>query len=86
MPTIRIAVTAVTDEGDTVVVYGVADDTRTEVDSSAREVAFVVPAKSEEGSADLAERASRLERGALVTVDYRAIEPGWHLIEDLQRV
>ena len=85
MPTIRICVTAVTDEGDTVIVYGVADDPGAEADSPAREVAFVVPAKSE-GSADLAERASRLERGALATIEYRAIEPDWNLVEDLHRI
>lgn len=79
MPTARIVVTAVTDEGDTVIVSGKPENAA----SDAAETAFAFQAKGEQGDAEVAELASRLSPGARVAVRYTAISPGWNLGRNL---
>ena len=79
MPTARIAVTAVTDEGDNVIVWGrpehATDDTEP--------VGFVYQTKGQRAVASLAERASRLTRGTKCVITYVVVADEWNVANDL---
>ena len=74
MSVARITVTAVSDEGDTVIVWG-----RSEHAPDDEPVGFVFQAKGEHADAGLAERASRLSRGTEVTIDYISVAADWNI-------
>lgn len=59
MPIARIRVTAVSDEGDNVIVWGRPEDTS----DGSEAIGFVFQTKGAQVDFELAERASRLERG-----------------------
>jgi hypothetical protein len=68
MPVARITVTAVSDEGDTVIVWGRPEN---------------APNDSEQADVGLAERASRLARGTEAAIDYTSIAGDWNLARGL---
>ena len=75
MPIARIAVTAVSDEGDNVVVWGRPEH----VPSEGEPIGFVFQTKGEQADIGLAERASRLVVGTEAAIDYIAVAGGWNL-------
>lgn len=75
MPIARIRVTAVSDEGDTVIVWGRPE----EAADGSEPVGFAFQAKGAEADVGLAERASRLGRGAEVIIDYAVVADGWNV-------
>ena len=75
MPIARITVTAVSDEGDTVVVWGRHKGAPSEGDP----IGFVFQAKGEQADIGLAERASRLVDGTETAIDYTPLAGGWNL-------
>ena len=79
MPTARISVTTVTDEGDTVIVWGrpqhASDDTES--------LGFVYQTKGSRMDAALAERASRLTRGTQCVITYVVVADEWNVANDL---
>lgn len=79
VPVMRITVTAVSDEGDVVVVWG-----RPEHAPGDREpMGFAFLAKGDQAGVGLAERASRLARGSEVIIDYAPVATGWNLARGL---
>jgi hypothetical protein len=79
MPLARITVTAVSDEGDNVIVWG-----RPEHDSDESEaIGFAFQTKGEQADVGLAERASRLTRGTEAVIDYASIAGDWNLAKGL---
>lgn len=75
MPDAHIAVTAVSDEGDTVIVWGRPVDGPDE----AEPVGFAFHAKGEDADAGLAARASRLARGDETVIEYVPVATGWNI-------
>jgi hypothetical protein len=75
MPIAHITVTAVSDEGDTVVVWGRPKGTPSEGDP----IGFAFSAKGEQADIGLAERASRLVDGTEAAIDYIPVATGWNL-------
>ena len=75
MPSARIIITAVSDEGDNVVVWGRPADASLEDEP----IGFVFQTKGEQADIGLAERASRLIGGTEVTIDYTPVAGGWNL-------
>lgn len=82
MPIARILVTAVSDEGDTVVVWG-RDENEPEDDEP---IGFAFAAKGEPPDIALAERASRLRSGDTAAIEYVSIADGWNIAGDLSTV
>jgi hypothetical protein len=79
MPIARITVTAVSDEGDNVIVWGRPEN----APGSSQPVGFVFQAKGEQADIGLAERASRLARGTQAAIDYVSVGDGWNLARGL---
>lgn len=79
MPVERITVTAVTDEGDNVIVWGRPEDAADDTEP----VGFVFQTKGEQADVGLAERASRLARGTEVVIGYAAVAEGWNIAREL---
>ncbi len=79
MPVERITVTAVSDEGDVVVIWGMPADVAGECEP----VGFAFQTKGDRGDAVLAERASRLARGNEITVEYEPVAAGWNIARGL---
>ena len=80
MPIARITVTAVTDEGDNVIVWGrpehaAADD--------GEPFGFVFQTKGGQADVGVAERASRLASGTKVVVGYASVADKWNLARGL---
>jgi hypothetical protein len=75
MPIARITVTALSDEGDTVIVWGRPDDSEP--------IGFAFQAKGEQADVGLAERASRLARGTEAVIDYASVAGDWNLARGL---
>ncbi len=79
MPIARITVTAVSDEGDNVIVWGrpehAADDSQP--------IGFTFQTKGEQADVGLAERASRLARGTEAVIEYAPITKDWNLARGL---
>lgn len=75
MPIVRITVTAVSDEGDNVVVWGRPEH----APSDDEPIGFVFQAKGERADIGLAERASRLVDGTAVVVGHTPVASGWNL-------
>jgi hypothetical protein len=79
MPVARIRVTAVSDEGDNVIVWG-----RPEHSPDDREpIGFVFQTKGEQADVGLAERASRLAHGSEAVIDYVSVTVDWNLAKGL---
>jgi hypothetical protein len=79
MPVARITVTTVSDEGDTVIVWG-----RPEHGSDDSEpIGFAFQTKGEQADVGLAERASRLARGTEAVIDYASVAAAWDLAKGL---
>jgi thiamine monophosphate kinase len=72
MPSARITVASVTDEGDQVIVRGTLGDTSTAM-------TFVFRTKGDRIEPALADRASRLGAGVVVSVDYAVVAEGWNV-------
>ena len=79
MPIARITVTAVSDEGDNVVVWGRPEHTP----DDGEPIGFVFQTKGEQADVELAERASRLADGTEVTIEYTPVAGGWSLGREL---
>lgn len=79
MPIAHIRVTAVSDEGDNVIVWGrpvaAADDSEP--------IGFVFQNKGAQAGSGLAERASRLARGSEAVIDYTAVADDWNMARGL---
>ena len=75
MPIVRITVTAVSDEGDNVIVWGRSEHAPSEGDP----IGFVFQTKGEQADIGLAERASRLVDGTETAIDYTPVAGGWNL-------
>ena len=75
MPIARITVTAVSDEGDNVVVWGRPNHAPYEGES----IGFVFQTKGEHADTGLAKRASRLVAGTEAAIDYTPVAGGWNL-------
>jgi hypothetical protein len=75
MPVARITVTAVSDEGDTVVVWGRPEHAPDKGDA----IGFVFQTKGERADIGLAEQASRLVVGTEAYIDYTPMADGWNL-------
>jgi len=79
MPIARIKVTAVSDQGDNVIVWG-----RTEyVPDDCEPVGYAFQTKGEHADIGLAERASKLVYGTEAVIDYVAIAKDWNLARGL---
>lgn len=79
MPVARITVTALSDEGDSVIVWGrLEDDT-----CGNKPVGFVFQTKGEQVDGGLVERASRLVRGMEAVIDYEPVAAGWNIARGL---
>jgi hypothetical protein len=79
MPIARIKVTAVSDEGDNVVVWG-----RTEyVPNDSDPVGYAFQTKGEHADIGLAERASKLASGTEAVIEYVSIAKDWNLASGL---
>ncbi len=79
MPIARITVTAVSDEGDNVIVWGRPEHA---ADDSAP-IGFTFQTKGEQADVGLAERASRLARGTEAVIDYAFLADDWNLARGL---
>jgi hypothetical protein len=79
MPLARITVTAVSDEGDNVVVWGRSED----APDDSEPVGFAFQAKGEQADVGLAERASRLASGTEAVIDYTSVTAAWNLARGL---
>ncbi|MEN8234710.1 MAG: hypothetical protein ABFR89_07270 [Actinomycetota bacterium] len=73
MPVARITITAVSDEGDSVIVWGTPEQ-----GPGDEPIAFVFHTKEERSDVELAERASRLARGTEIVIDYIPVVDGWN--------
>lgn len=79
MPIARIKVTAVSDEGDNVVVWG-----RTEyVPDDSEPVGYAFQTKGEQADIGLAERASRLAYGTEAVIEYDRMTRDWNVARGL---
>jgi len=79
MSVVRVTVTAVSDQGDEVVVWG-----RVEEDSDGGDpVGYVFQVKGEHADLRLVKRASNLARGTEVVIEYVAIAGDWNLARGL---
>ena len=76
---IGVTVTAVSDEGNQVIVWGRVAPAR----SGTHAIGFVFRAAGEDADVMLAEQASRLRRGAMVIIEYRPVVDGWNLATEL---
>ena len=79
MPVARITVTAVTDEGDNVIVWGRAEHAADDTEP----VGFVFQTKGARADVELAERASRLARGTEVVIGYASVADEWNIAREL---
>lgn len=79
MPIARIKVTAVSDKGDNVVVWG-----RTEyVPDDSEPVGYAFQTKGEQADIGLAERASRLAYGTEAVIEYDRMTRDWNVARGL---
>lgn len=79
MPVARVRVVSVSDHGDFVVVRTEDGRTRT----GTRPVGYAFQAKGDSVDVSLVERASRLESGSDVVIEYVEIAEGWNLASDV---
>jgi hypothetical protein len=79
MPMARIVVTAVTDEGDIVVVWGRPEQAA----EDSQPVGFAFHAKGERADVALAARASRLVSGTAAVIEYASVTDGWSIASGL---
>ena len=80
MPIARITVTAVSDEGDNVIVWGRPE----QAPDDSELVGFTFQAKGERVDVALAERASRLACGVEANIDYALQHP--ELKEEMRKI
>jgi len=80
MPVAHITVTAVSDEGDNVSVWGRLEH----APDGTEPIGFVFQAKGGQADVELAEGASRLACGTEVVVDYSSAAVDWNLTRGLQ--
>ena len=79
MPVARITVTAVSDEGDTVIVWGRPEH----APDDSEPIGFAFQTKGDQADVGLAERASRLARGTEAAIDHTSIAGDWNLARGL---
>lgn len=79
MPVARITVTAVSDEGDNVIVWGRPEH----APNDSEPIGFAFQTKGEQADVGLAERASRLASGMEAVIDYAAVTVDWNIARGL---
>ena len=79
MPVARIRVTAVSDEGDHVIVWGRPEH----APDDSEPIGFVFQTKGDQADIGLAERASRIARGTEAAIDYAPVAGDWNLAKGL---
>ncbi len=79
MPIARIRVTAISDEGDTVVVWGRPEY----LEEESAPVGYAFQTKGESADAVLAARASRLTSGMECVIEFTPVAAGWALARGL---
>ena len=79
MPTTRIIVTAVSDQGDSVIVWGRPEHAA----GDGEPVGFVFLTKGAQGDVLLAERASRLVLGTEAVISYVSVVNDWNIANRL---
>lgn len=79
MPIARITVTAVSDEGDNVIVWGRLRGAADHIEP----IGFVFQAKGAQADIGLAEQASRLPRGTEAVIDYVSVANDWNIARGL---
>lgn len=79
MPIARITVTAVSDKGDNVIVWGLPEHAADESEP----IGFVFQTKGAQADVGLAERASRLVRGTEAVIGYASVADGWNIANGL---
>ncbi len=79
MPVARIRVTAVSDEGDHVIVWGRPEY----APDDSEPIGFVFQTKGDLADVGLAERASRIARGTEAAIDYAPVAGDWNLAKGL---
>jgi len=79
MPVARITVTAVSDEGDNVIVWGRPQH----APDDSEPIGFVFQTKGEQADVGLAERASRLAYGTVAVIEYAAVTIDWNVARGL---
>ncbi len=79
MPVARIKVTAVSDEGDNVIVWGRPEH----APEDSEPIGFAFQTKGEQADIGLAERASKLAYGAEAVIEYAAMTKDWNLARGL---
>lgn len=79
MPVARITVTAVSDEGGNVIVWGRPEH----APNDSEPIGFAFQTKGEQADVGLAERASRLACGMEAVIDYAAVTVDWNVARGL---
>ena len=79
MPVARITVTAVEDQGHTVIVWGRPDH----APDDSEPVGYAFQTKGPHSDIGLAERASRLSHGTEAVIDYAPMTKDWNLARGL---
>ncbi len=79
MPIARITVSAVSDEGDNVIVWGRAEH----VPDDSEPVGYAFQTKGAHADIGLAERASRMACGTEAVIEYASITKDWNLARGL---
>lgn len=79
MPVARITVTAVSDEGDNVIVWGRPEHAA----DNSEPIGFVFQTKGAQADVGLAERASRLAHGTEAVIGYVSVAEDWNIARGL---
>lgn len=79
MPVARITVTAVSDEGDNVIVWGRPEHAA----DNSEPIGFVFQTKGTQADVGRAERASRLAHGTEAVICYGSVAEDWNIARGL---
>ncbi|MEA3502810.1 MAG: hypothetical protein U9R47_08555 [Actinomycetota bacterium] len=79
MPLVRIRVTAISDEGDSVIVWGRPE----QASEDSEPIGFDFQTNGDQVVVGVVERASRLACGTEAIIDYVPVAAGWNLAKGL---